>query len=1197
MQVVSKCIQKVLLLVLLTALPAFAQNARIQFVHSSGDIDGRSVDVYVADTLYIDNFGFQSATAFMDVPSGAFNVKISPDDQAPADSLILEADLTLDSGGRYIAVVSGILPINDGKYTNPDPANRNITFNVYPISNAQETAQDPTKTDVMVFQGSTDTPVFDFVTGDGAVWADDLDYGVNTAYASVDAGNYTLQITDPGDNTDVWAKFNVDVLPDSVVVMFTTGFLTPEDDQGSQALALIGVSPSGNVVEFERIIELIPGPWKNAGTSSYQYDSVFEDTTVVSPHGVAVDKHNRVWSGSYGASEGIRVRSADGTEALFSPIASVTIDGTEIDFTANANCRGMAVAKDGNILYAKGATLVKINVETGEGMAKWDGGGSLGNPSVDDQGFIYAGLVVGVNPVSVLNGETLALEQEITLPGAPSFTRGTLVSADGTTLWSGDLGGSGGPLYKWTSEDFVNYTITDSIFANTDAEPIFTTQRTTMNGGPNGTMWVSHDNAYAAGDNSPNGLFAFDFNSMEYTFLPMPDDIPGTGNGPRNATFSVTGDTAYVASFNAGRIWKFVRETPTRIQFVHASADIDGRSVDVYVNDELKLDNFSTTTATPFMDIDAGAVNIKISPDDQLPADSLIVEADLTLDAGGTYVAMVSGILPINIDKYNNPDPGNRDISFNVYPISNAQEAAQDPAKVDFLVFHGSTDAPAVDVIARGVGTLVDDADYGQSTSYISVDPASYTLDITPAQDNNTIAATFEADLSGLAGGAAVVFASGFLTPADNQGGQALGLFAALPNGVVVEFERIIELIPGPWKNAGTSSYQYDSVFEDTTVVSPHGVAVDKHNRVWSGSYGASEGIRVRSADGTEALFSPIASVTIDGTEIDFTANANCRGMAVAKDGNILYAKGATLVKINVETGEGMAKWDGGGSLGNPSVDDQGFIYAGLVVGVNPVSVLNGETLALEQEITLPGAPSFTRGTLVSADGTTLWSGDLGGSGGPLYKWTSEDFVNYTITDSIFANTDAEPIFTTQRTTMNGGPNGTMWVSHDNAYAAGDNSPNGLFAFDFNSMEYTFLPMPDDIPGTGNGPRNATFSVTGDTAYVASFNAGRIWRFTRTGTGIGDKISAIPDEFALKQNYPNPFNPSTVIAFDLDEPGQVELKIFNSIGREVATLVNNRMTAGRHEVTFNASGLASGVYYYRIAFNKKIAQRKMLLVK
>jgi hypothetical protein len=111
---------------------------------------------------------------------------------------------------------------------------------------------------------------------------------------------------------------------------------------------------------------------------------------------------------------------------------------------------------------------------------------------------------------------------------------------------------------------------------------------------------------------------------------------------------------------------------------------------------------------------------------------------------------------------------------------------------VELAAEHGATDAPTVDVVARGVATLVDDAAYGDVTAYFSVPPASYILDVTDAAGATTVA-SFTADLSGLANRAAFVFASGFLTPAQNQNGPAFGLFAALPNGLVIAFPPLVE--------------------------------------------------------------------------------------------------------------------------------------------------------------------------------------------------------------------------------------------------------------------------------------------------------------------------------------------------------------------------------------------------------------------
>ena len=90
---------------------------------------------------------------------------------------------------------------------------------------------------------------------------------------------------------------------------------------------------------------------------------------------------------------------------------------------------------------------------------------------------------------------------------------------------------------------------------------------------------------------------------------------------------------------------------------------------------------------------------------------------------------------------------------------------------------------------------------------------------------------------------------------------------------------------------------------------------------------------------------------------------------------------------------------------------------------------------------------------------------------------------------------------------------------------------------------------------------------------------------------------AVITEYALHQNYPNPFNPSTSITFDLLESGVTTVKVFDLMGREVATLVNGNVNAGRHTISFDASGLPSGVYLYKLNVNGFEAQDKMLLLK
>jgi hypothetical protein len=97
-------------------------------------------------------------------------------------------------------------------------------------------------------------------------------------------------------------------------------------------------------------------------------------------------------------------------------------------------------------------------------------------------------------------------------------------------------------------------------------------------------------------------------------------------------------------------------------------------------------------------------------------------------------------------------------------------------------------------------------------------------------------------------------------------------------------------------------------------------------------------------------------------------------------------------------------------------------------------------------------------------------------------------------------------------------------------------------------------------------------------------------------TGI-DHAEIKPDEFLLFQNYPNPFNPETNIKFRISESGFVTLKVFDILGREVITLVNEEKPAGNYEVEFYASSLASGIYFYKLQAGGLSLVKKMILAK
>ncbi len=86
-------------------------------------------------------------------------------------------------------------------------------------------------------------------------------------------------------------------------------------------------------------------------------------------------------------------------------------------------------------------------------------------------------------------------------------------------------------------------------------------------------------------------------------------------------------------------------------------------------------------------------------------------------------------------------------------------------------------------------------------------------------------------------------------------------------------------------------------------------------------------------------------------------------------------------------------------------------------------------------------------------------------------------------------------------------------------------------------------------------------------------------------------------EFSLEQNYPNPFNPSTTIKYPIPIDGFVTLRVFNTIGEEVRTLVNEFKSAGNYEIHFDAEDLTSGIYIYRLEADNFNLTRKMILLK
>jgi len=118
-----------------------------------------------------------------------------------------------------------------------------------------------------------------------------------------------------------------------------------------------------------------------------------------------------------------------------------------------------------------------------------------------------------------------------------------------------------------------------------------------------------------------------------------------------------------------------------------------------------------------------------------------------------------------------------------------------------------------------------------------------------------------------------------------------------------------------------------------------------------------------------------------------------------------------------------------------------------------------------------------------------------------------------------------------------------------------------------------------------------------DSTLWAVGGKGYIFKTSNGGVGINQISTEIPSKYSLGQNYPNPFNPSTVVRYQLSVVGNVSLKVYDVQGREVQTLVNERLQPGTYEVTFDGSKLNSGVYFYQLLKGDFKETKKMLLLK
>ena len=226
---------------------------------------------------------------------------------------------------------------------------------------------------------------------------------------------------------------------------------------------------------------------------------------------------------------------------------------------------------------------------------------------------------------------------------------------------------------------------------------------------------------------------------------------------------------ALLAAFPDGTVTEFGRTPNARFQLVHNSP---APVLDVYVGNTRLLDGFSFRTATPFADIPADRnLTVKFAADTSSSSSSAFTSFPVNFNTGETYVIVASGIVGA---------PGPK--AFKLFQKSGARELSSVPGNVDAQFFHGSTDAPEVDIRLPGGAVLFDNIQYGEFSGYQAAPAADYKYYLTPFNNNNNILGAYIAEWSQHPGEAVTVFASGYYSGVS----PAFALWAAFGSGVTV---------------------------------------------------------------------------------------------------------------------------------------------------------------------------------------------------------------------------------------------------------------------------------------------------------------------------------------------------------------------------------------------------------------------------
>lgn len=648
-------------------------------------------------------------------------------------------------------------------------------------------------------------------------------------------------------------------------------------------------------------------------------------------------------------------------------------------------------------------------------------------------------------------------------------------------------------------------------------------------------------------------------------------------------------------------------------QFIHNAADPEVETIDLYVNGELQAENFEFRSATSFVDVPAGAeMAIGAAPAGSEGPEDIFAERSVTLTLDSTYTVTASGVRTPD-DFVDNPD--GKDIGFDFFIEPGAQQdAASDD--VDVRATHGGTDAPTIDLKENGTA-LFQDLTYGTVTpEYRSVTTEEDRLVVASSDSDEPIAAFRTDPLSESNGQAAVLLASGFLDPEENQDGPGFSLAVAQSNGevaVLPENQAPVVAIPPPDDTLEASGPSVQLTVLDQTVFNdPEGDEL-----TISATSSDSAVVDILEASPGTVRLEPKASGIGQTAAITLTAS----------DG---VAEGETTFDVRVEEQADEEPTARATAFVGEEVDGDTLSFGetgldGRFVGVNGAGAVEAERFDGPPEDTSGiGLENVSQYRMVVAGPPGVTFGDeteirfpvanFGGIGDPtqvvVYRRStpgegtfkavpttvddggtpddpSDDVLvatTGTLSEFVLAS-DSEPLPVEL----------TEFAAHRDGQAAvlewrtAHETNNAGFRIQHRAPErgtwtdvgFKESKAPD---GTTDEPRSYAHRVDDLSRGTHGFRLEHVdLNGTRTRTDTVTVEVQAEHELTLDRSGPNPVRDGTRVVFTTRRDGAAHVALYNILGQKVRELRTEDARAGRrYAVEVSVRALASGAYFVRL---------------